>query len=77
MYKNKITQENIAKLKGLGYIFIGPREGKLVCGDVGTGCLAEVEKIIAEVKKILWFFLYLCRPIGPVVQWIEWKFPKL
>ena len=53
MYKNKITQENIAKLKGLGYIFIGPREGKLVCGDVGTGCLAEVETIIKEVNKVL------------------------
>ena len=53
MYKNKITQENIAKLKKLGYIFIGPKEGKLACGDVGIGCLAEVEEIIKEVNKVL------------------------
>ncbi|PIP19725.1 MAG: hypothetical protein COT38_05335 [Candidatus Omnitrophica bacterium CG08_land_8_20_14_0_20_41_16] len=51
MYKNKITQENIAKLKRLGYRFIGPKEGRLACGDMGIGCLAEVEEIIKEVKK--------------------------
>ena len=53
MYNNKITQENIAKLKKLGYIFVGPKVGKLVCGDVGIGCLAEIETIIKEVKKNL------------------------
>jgi len=53
MYKNKITQENIAKLKNKGYMFIGPKKGRLACGDVGIGCLAEVEAIIKEVNKVL------------------------
>ena len=53
MYQNKITQENIRKLGALGYKFIGPREGKLACGDQGAGCLAEVEAIVKEVKKFL------------------------
>ncbi|MCX5706604.1 MAG: hypothetical protein NTW13_02910 [Candidatus Omnitrophica bacterium] len=53
MYKNKITQGNIAKLKSLGYKFIEPTKGKLACGDTGLGCLAEVETIIKEVQKIL------------------------
>jgi phosphopantothenoylcysteine decarboxylase/phosphopantothenate--cysteine ligase len=53
MYKNKITQENIKRLKSFGYRFIGPREGRLACGEVGLGCLAEVETIIKEVKEIL------------------------
>lgn len=53
MYKNKITQDNIAKLKKLGYVFIGPREGKLACGDMGTGCLADIDTIIKEVNKAL------------------------
>jgi phosphopantothenoylcysteine decarboxylase/phosphopantothenate--cysteine ligase len=53
MYENKITQENIKKLKSLGYRFIEPRRGKLACGEMGVGCLAEVETIIKEVKKIL------------------------
>lgn len=53
MYQNKITQENIRKLKSLGYKFVGPREGKLACGDKGLGCLAEVEAIVKEAKKFL------------------------
>jgi phosphopantothenoylcysteine decarboxylase/phosphopantothenate--cysteine ligase len=53
MFKNKITQENIKKLKILGYRFVEPRTGKLACGKTGVGCLAEVETIISSVKKIL------------------------
>ena len=53
MYKNKITQSNIQKLQSLGYGFIAPRIGKLACGKTGTGCLAEVDAIIKEVKKNL------------------------
>jgi len=53
MYENKITQGNIRKLKSLGYRFIEPRRGKLACGKMGVGCLAEVERIIQEVKKYL------------------------
>ncbi len=53
MYLNKITQENIAKLKKLGYNFVEPRRGELACGKTGIGCLAEVEKIVGEVKKAL------------------------
>jgi phosphopantothenoylcysteine decarboxylase/phosphopantothenate--cysteine ligase len=53
MYMNKITQANINKLKGLGYRFIQPRKGKLACGASGIGCLAEVETIVSEVKRIL------------------------
>jgi phosphopantothenoylcysteine decarboxylase / phosphopantothenate---cysteine ligase len=53
MYRNKIVQENIRKLKSYGYRFIEPREGKLACGKVGLGCLAEVETILKEIKKII------------------------
>jgi len=53
MYLNKITQENIKKLKSLGYKFVQPQKGKLACGKLGLGCLAEVETIIREVKKNL------------------------
>jgi phosphopantothenoylcysteine decarboxylase/phosphopantothenate--cysteine ligase len=53
MYLNKITQENIKKLKALGYKFIEPVKGRLACGKVGVGCLAEVEAIIKEVEKSL------------------------
>jgi len=53
MFKNKITQGNIEKLKSLGYKFVEPRLGKLACGKVGVGCLAEVEEIVKAVKKNL------------------------
>jgi len=51
MYNNKITQGNIRKLKSFGYKFIPPRKGKLACGREGTGCLAQLEDIIKEVKS--------------------------
>jgi phosphopantothenoylcysteine decarboxylase/phosphopantothenate--cysteine ligase len=51
MYLNKITQGNIQKLKALGYKFIAPKKGRLVCGREGVGCLAEVETIVQEVKR--------------------------
>jgi len=51
MYRNKITQENIRKLKALGYRFVDPVKGRLACGKVGVGCLAEVETIVKEVKE--------------------------
>ncbi|MBP7835927.1 MAG: hypothetical protein KA022_00425 [Candidatus Omnitrophica bacterium] len=53
MYAHKITQANILKLKSLGYKFVGPRNGKLACGDTGIGCLAEVEVIVKEVRKLI------------------------
>ena len=53
MYKNKIVQVNIQRLRSLGYQFVGPKTGKLACGDVGLGRLAEVEEIVKAVKKHL------------------------
>jgi phosphopantothenoylcysteine decarboxylase/phosphopantothenate--cysteine ligase len=53
MYEHKITQENIAKLKKIGYRFIGPEKGKLATGKIGIGHLADVDDIVKEVKKIL------------------------
>jgi len=37
MYRNPIVQENIRKLKALGYPFIEPVCGMLACGDEGEG----------------------------------------
>lgn len=51
MYNNKIVQRNIKELKGFGYKFVGPKTGKLACGKVGSGCLAEVDTVVKESKK--------------------------
>ena len=53
MYKHKIVQANIAKLKALGYHFIGPIKGRLACGHVDTGHIADTADIMQEVKKFL------------------------
>ena len=54
MYQNKIVQNNIKKLKDFGYEFIEPASGRLACGDVGVGKLADVntivERVIAELN---------------------------
>jgi phosphopantothenoylcysteine decarboxylase/phosphopantothenate--cysteine ligase len=52
MYNNKIVQDNIAKLKKTGYRFVGPKAGRLACGDVAIGCLADVEDIIKAIEKL-------------------------
>lgn len=52
MYSNKIVQGNIKKLGSFGYKFVEPRRGRLACGKTDVGCLAEVETIIKEAKKL-------------------------
>ncbi|MDP2928983.1 MAG: flavoprotein, partial [Candidatus Omnitrophota bacterium] len=37
MYNHKIVRENIAKLKEIGYSFIGPIKGRLACGHDAIG----------------------------------------
>lgn len=53
MWANPITQENVNKLKKLGYRFIGPDGGWLACRNVGAGRLSEPQKIIDEVIGML------------------------
>jgi len=53
MWANPIAQENVAKLKGLGYRFIGPDEGWLACRNVGAGRLSDPAKIVEEVVGML------------------------
>lgn len=53
MYENKIVQQNIEKLISLGYKFIDPSSGRLACGDVGKGKLADVDNIVEAVKNII------------------------
>lgn len=49
MYQNKIVQGNIEKLKSYGYEFIEPASGRLACGDIGIGKLADVNTIVERV----------------------------
>lgn len=53
MYQNQILQSNIEKLKSFGYYFIAPESGRLACGDIGAGKLADPEKIIQYIIGLL------------------------
>ena len=53
MWDNPIAQENVAKLKSLGYRFIGPDAGWLACRNVGAGRMSEPATIVDEVVKML------------------------
>lgn len=53
MWKNKITQRNVAALKELGYLFLDPAEGSLACGYEGVGRLPDVDQILHFVQTLL------------------------
>jgi len=53
MWENPIAQENVAKLAGLGYRFIGPEPGWLACRNVGLGRMTEPAELVAEIVKML------------------------
>lgn len=53
MYANAIVQENIARLKAKGYIFVDPAYGELACRTEGVGRLAELEDILEDLESVL------------------------
>ena len=53
MYENPILQENLRKLRRVGYHLLEPAEGFLACGYEGKGRLPDPEKIAEEVQRLL------------------------
>lgn len=53
MYENPILQENLRKLRRVGYHIMEPAEGFLACGYEGKGRLPDAEKIAEEIERLL------------------------
>ena len=53
MYENPILQENLRKLRRIGYHVMEPAEGFLACGYEGKGRLPDAEKIVEAVEGVL------------------------
>ena len=53
MYENTILQENLRKLRRVGYHIMEPAEGYLACGYEGRGRLPDPEKIAEEIQRLL------------------------
>jgi phosphopantothenoylcysteine decarboxylase/phosphopantothenate--cysteine ligase len=53
MWEHSVAKENVAKLRGLGYRFIGPDDGWLACRNTGPGRLSDPAMIVAEVERMV------------------------
>ena len=53
MYENEQFEENLQTLKKKGVHIIEPIEGRLACGDVGKGKMAEPVDILEEIVDLL------------------------
>jgi phosphopantothenoylcysteine decarboxylase/phosphopantothenate--cysteine ligase len=53
MYENPILQENLRKLRRIGYHIMEPADGYLACGYEGKGRLPDAEKILEEIERLL------------------------
>lgn len=51
MFENPILQDNLRKLETYGYTVIEPADGRLACGDTGTGKMPEPEILLEYVLK--------------------------
>lgn len=49
MWENPILQDNLQKLKQYGYHIIQPVEGRLACGDIGSGKMPSEEVLLEHI----------------------------
>lgn len=49
MWKNEITQNNLALLRKYGFRILGPAEGIQACGDFGPGRMLETDSILEHL----------------------------
>ncbi len=53
MWRNRVVQDNVSRLREIGFRFIPPAEGELACGATGTGRMAEPATIFAYCQSTL------------------------
>ena len=51
MWENPAVQANVEKLRGMGFVLVGPEVGRLACGGEAVGRMAEPEKILEAVGE--------------------------
>lgn len=53
MWEHPSVQDNMATLERRGVSVVGPGEGRLAGGDIGAGRLADVDEILAGVRRLV------------------------
>jgi phosphopantothenoylcysteine synthetase/decarboxylase len=52
MWENPIIEENIKKIKKLGFEIVGPETGRLACGTEAVGRMSEPADILEAITKL-------------------------
>jgi len=53
MWDNPVVQENVQTLEKRGWQRIGPEDGLMACGSMGTGRMSEPSDILAAIQTAL------------------------
>ena len=53
MWEHPAVQDNLETLRSRGVTVVAPEEGRLAGGDLGSGRLAEPEKVFEEITELL------------------------
>lgn len=53
MWAHPATQANVATLRARGIRFVGPADGDLACGEIGSGRMSEPMEIVAAIDAAL------------------------
>ena len=53
MWTNPALQRNVKMVKEMGFELVGPEEGRLACGTEGIGRMAEAEKVLEAIEKLV------------------------
>ena len=76
MWLNKANQKNIGIIKKRSHEFIGPKIGKLKCGEFGQGRISDIKNIIKKIedncKSYNFFYNKKCLvTAGPTIEMID------
>ncbi len=76
MYRNKIVQDNLKKLKDYGFEIIKPATGRLACADVGEGKLPDENILLEYIRQEIQFDkdmtgLNVLVTAGPTIEKID------
>lgn len=52
MYRNQAVQDNLLRLRQLGFLIVEPAVGRQACGDEGPGRLASVDVFMEYIRRV-------------------------
>jgi len=53
MWANPLVQRNLKTIQEIGFRVIGPEHGRLACGEIGPGRMAEPAKIAQAIHQLI------------------------